>query len=49
VALDSTHVSLRVSALSSFYSETLEKYRIVWEDRSTCEVQRFALGDELPI
>lgn len=26
-----------------------EKYEIVWEDRSTCEVQRIALGDKLPI
>jgi hypothetical protein len=26
-----------------------EKYEIVWEDRSTCEVQRVALGDTLPI
>jgi len=26
-----------------------EKYQIVWEDRSTCEVQRVALGDKLPI
>jgi len=26
-----------------------EKYEIVWEDRSTCEVQRVALGDKLPI
>jgi hypothetical protein len=25
------------------------KYEIVWEDRSTCEVQRVALGDTLPI
>ena len=26
-----------------------EKYEIVWEDRSTCEVQRVTLGDTLPI
>jgi hypothetical protein len=26
-----------------------EKYEIVWEDRSTCEVQRVALADKLPI
>ena len=26
-----------------------EKYEIVWEDRSTCEVQRVTLGDKLPI
>ena len=26
-----------------------EKYEIVWEDRSTCEVHRVALGDKLPI
>ena len=26
-----------------------QKYEIVWEDRSTCEVQRVALGDKLPI
>lgn len=26
-----------------------EKYEIVWEDRSSCEVQRVALGDKLPI
>lgn len=26
-----------------------QKYEIVWEDRSTCEVQRVALGDRLPI
>ena len=26
-----------------------EEYEIVWEDRSTCEVQRVALGDKLPI
>jgi hypothetical protein len=26
-----------------------EKYEIVWEDRSTCEVQRVTLGDSLPI
>jgi len=26
-----------------------EQYEIVWEDRSTCEVQRVALGDNLPI
>ena len=26
-----------------------DKYEIVWEDRSTCEVQRVALGDTLPI
>jgi len=25
------------------------QYEIVWEDRSTCEVQRVALGDTLPI
>ena len=25
------------------------EYEIVWEDRSTCEVQRVALGDTLPI
>ena len=26
-----------------------EKYEIVFEDRSTCEVQRVTLGDTLPI
>ena len=26
-----------------------QKYEIVWEDRSTCEVQRVALADKLPI
>ena len=26
-----------------------EKYEIVWEDRSTCEVQRVTLGETLPI
>ena len=26
-----------------------EKYEIVWEDRSTCQVQRVTLGDKLPI
>ncbi len=26
-----------------------ERYEIVWEDRSTCEVHRVALGDKLPI
>ena len=25
------------------------EYEIVWEDRSTCEVQRVTLGDTLPI
>src|ERR1700681_1331885 len=25
------------------------QYEIVWEDRSTCEVQKVALGDTLPI
>ena len=26
-----------------------EQYEIVWEDHSTCEVQRVALGETLPI
>jgi len=26
-----------------------EEYEIVWEDHSTCEVQRVALGEMLPI
>ena len=26
-----------------------EEYEIVWEDRSTCEVQRVGLGETLPI
>jgi hypothetical protein len=26
-----------------------KKYEIVWEDRSTCEVERVALGDTFPI
>ena|SRR5712671_3684309 len=26
-----------------------EEYEIVWEDRSTCEVQRVTLGETLPI
>src|SRR5260370_37218892 len=26
-----------------------EEYEIVWEDRSTCEVQRVGLGEMLPI
>ena len=26
-----------------------EEFEIVWEDRSTCEVQRVTLGDTLPI
>ena len=26
-----------------------EEYKIVWEDRSTCEVQRVTLGETLPI
>jgi len=26
-----------------------EAYEIVWEDRSTCEVQRVTLGETLPI
>lgn len=26
-----------------------EKYEIVWEDRSTCEVERVTLGELLPI
>ena len=26
-----------------------EKYEILWEDRSTCEVERVALSDKLPI
>ena len=26
-----------------------EKYEIVWEDRSTCEVERVALSNKLPI
>jgi hypothetical protein len=26
-----------------------EKFEIVWEDRSTCEVQRVTLGESLPI
>ena len=26
-----------------------EKYEIVWEDHSTCEVERVALSDKLPI